>query len=888
MWYLLPIAFLMVLFPAGLLAEGTPAPAADVPPLVSIEEPPTYTFPQRRELDGYSLVLHAPQIETWPEFKSFSALIAIELTTPGDAEPSFGTARVTGATRLDMDRRIVIVDKPKISEVIFSGKSADEYEDVVAGMATRKELDIPLDLFLVQLADNVLSDPPPPGFNTTPPAIHVASTPTILLLVNGSPVLGDVEGSGLKVVVNANWPVFQAAAGKGPFYLLDKKLWLSAAKLDGKWKAASSLPVALSKLPDGDEYAAVKAAVPLKKSSQPIPKVIFTDHPAELIVTDGKIVLDTIPDTDGLKYVSNTKSPLFELDGSWYYLVAGRWFTTKSLTKGPWTYHPELPPTFEKIPKDHAMASVRASVPGTVEAKTAALEALLPTTTEVALDAKPPIEVTYAGEPKFEPIPNTQVSRAVNSGYDIIQYGSDYYLVYAGIWYVASAPIGPWTVTTTVPAPIYAIPPSSPAYNVTQVTVVESTPTKVVYSYPPAYSSSVYVVYGVPYYGTGWYYPPYIYGGYYYPYYGSYGHGSWYNPATGGYGSRSVWYGPYGGYSYTQGYNPSTGRYGYMETGWDNDEWASHSETYNSRTGVGTETSRYYDEDRNKSEMDRTVQRGDQWVQTQRETNWEEGTSQTQRKTSGGGESNMKRQYEDGTVSSSGTITTGDGKTFNVEGEQTRQGGSSTITGAQGSANLETQRNNGRSVTSIEGSGGGQGVSMSGQGPGRTTIGQSGSGDLYAGHNGNVYKKTDDGWQKREGGSWNSVDTPERPQGDSGRAQAGTTATSREGAGSISGNSRSISVSDYLSDYQKQIGQADAKLSAAATGQRQRDQMNTQRQGGSFSGNQRRSDMSRLDRDYSARQGGSAQARQRSAGMQRGGMSGMQRGGMRGGGGRRR
>ena len=59
----------------------------------------------------------------------------------------------------------------------------------------------------------------------------------------------------------------------------------------------------------------------------------------------------------------------------------------------------------------------------------------------------------------------------------------------------------------------------------------------------------------------------------------SYGHGSWYNPNTGGYGSRSVYYGPYGGYSYNQGYNPKTGRCGYVETAWDGDEWASSGGT---------------------------------------------------------------------------------------------------------------------------------------------------------------------------------------------------------------------------------------------------------------------------------------------------------------------
>src|SRR5262249_36941687 len=149
------------------------------------------------------------------------------------------------------------------------------------------------------------------------------------------------------------------------------------------------------------------------------------------------------------------------------------------------------------------------------------------------------VEVSYAGDPKFEPISGTNVSRAVNTSSDVILHNGQYYLCYAGIWYVGSAPTGPFTVATSVPEEIYKIPPSSPSYPVTQVTVAQTTPPGVFYTYPPSYSDRVWVVGGVPYYGTGWYSPPYCCG-YYYPYWGSYGHGSWYNPVTGGFGSRSV------------------------------------------------------------------------------------------------------------------------------------------------------------------------------------------------------------------------------------------------------------------------------------------------------------------------------------------------------------
>lgn len=823
---MLLILLTVLLMPAATAAKNT-IPAD--PPLVSVDGPPSYVYPQRREIEGYMLLIHAPQIRSWPQFKHFEAQAAVEIAPPDGSALRFGTIRVTGDTEIDRPARLVKVKAPKIEEVRFPDGTPAEYVQVVKDMATREALDMPLDLFLAYLTDDVLSRPAPPGFSTEPPAIHVASTPTLLLFVNGSPVLTDVAGTGLRVVANANWPTFKDPAGKGTFYLLDRDLWLSSPKLESGWEKASSLPAGFEKLPADSPHAELRSAMPLKKSTLPVPKVFFSDLPAELIVTEGEAVLEAIPGADGLTFVANTKSPLFNLKKKWYFLVAGRWFTTTHLGKGPWIYSSELPAAFSKIPSDHAMAAVRASVPGTVEARMASLEALLPNRVEAPRDGAPPVEITYAGEPVFEPITGTEVARAVNSGYDVIRYKAQYYLCYAGIWYQASAPVGPWMVASVVPPAIYAIPPNSPAYHVTQVTVASSTATTVVYTYPPAYSLSLYVVYGVPYYGTGWYYPPYIYGGIYYAFWGSYGYGTWYNPATGGYGSRSVWYGPYGGYSYTEGYNPSTGRYGYVETAWDNDEWASYGQSYNPRTGVGTETDRYYNEDQNRSEMERTVQRGDDAIRTERNTDFDSRTTTVNRETTGGASSNTVRSAENGTVTSSGTITTGDGRTATISGEQTRTGGSSTITGSDGSVDMTTKRQDGSSVTAIEGSGSGQGVSFSGEGPGRTTVGQSGSGDLYAGHNGNAYKKTEDGWQHHDDGGWQPVDTPEREQGGHARAQA------------------------------QQHGMGERQTSGGR-------------------------DVSQLDRDRSARQRGTQQFQQRSGSHQRGSYQG----GRRRGGGRRR
>jgi hypothetical protein len=786
-------------------ASPAPAPAkADTaqPPLVSVKDPPSFVYPQRREVDGNTLVLHAPQIRSWPNFSHFEAWVAIEYTPADKTGVRYATASVTGATEVNLETRIVKVRQPKIGEVLFASPSTPPaYAQTIKSAATRKELDVPLDLFLAALADNVLETSAPPGFNTEPPKIYVKNEPTMLLYLNGKEqALQPVEKTKLQVLANANWPTFKDPASK-KFYLLAGERWLSASKLDGEWAVTTKLPAEFSQISASGPNAPIRAQIPPKSSTQPVPGVLFTNEPTELIVLEGAAKLETIPETAGLSYVTSTTSPLFQYAGDWYFLAAGRWFATKNLNKGPWKFVPELPHAFRNIPADHAMAQVRASVPGTTGARMAVLEAQLPRKNAVARDAKPSVQVTYAGDPQFEPIEKTGVSRAVNTSFDVLLVQNTYYLCYQGAWYQGTSANGPWALAASVPAAIYTIPPSSPSYHVTQVKITGSTTTTVVYEYPPSYSSNVWVAYGCVMYGTGWYYPPYYGYGYYYPYWGgSYGYGTWYNPATGGYGSRSVYYGPYGGYSYNQAYNPNTGRYGYMETAWNGREWASHGETYNPRTGVSTETSRNYDAYTGQAEMDRTIERGDNSITTERNTDFRQGTQEINRETSRGGSQQVQREFDNGQMTSSGTIETGGGRTIETEGSagggqgnismSGSEGGSGTINTSRepgGGANREgtftnssgetlntsTEREGRNSRTDFETSTGGSGTSIKNDGN-RTTIAESGSGDLYAGHNGNVYKKSaDGGWSHYEDGNWETVDMPSKEQRQQANADRG-------------------------------------------------------------------------------------------------------------------
>jgi hypothetical protein len=502
-----------------------------------------------------------------------------------------------------------------------------------------------------------------------------------------------------------------------------------------------------------------------------MPAVFSTSKPAELIVIDGTPTFETIPETRGLQFVNNTQSPLFRLEASYYFLASGRWFKSPELLT--WQLVTELPEQFSLIPDNHGMSYVRTSVAGTIESKLAILEVMLPEEKTVAKDQILEIDAQFDGAPEFKAVPQSGVSRAVNTPLNILEYQNNYYLCYEGAWFQADSPIGPWGAAFRVPDAIYDIPASSPGYPVTQVTVASSTPTTVTYHYTQGYSSGIYVSYGVPVYGTGWYYPPYR-GLFYYSLFMSYGHGNFYNPNTGRYTTRSVWQGPYGGHSYNQFSNPNTGRYGHVETAWDGDEWASYGESYNPRTRVYSETERYYDDDTERFEMERETYRNDKSMVTEREVDIDDGWSETTRQTSEGGSSAVTRQMqEDGSITKQGDITAADGRTAQISGSYEDGLGTTTITGSEGregtversrdasgvsrdgtfsnsegeTLNASTERDGYKTKSSLSSSNGGEAVSFS-EGSSRATVARDSEGDLYASRDGNVYKKGTEGWNE--------------------------------------------------------------------------------------------------------------------------------------------
>ena len=661
-----------------------------------------------------------------------------------------GTIELTLATAVDEPAGIVNLSDPQLVSSHFPAldtQQATALEAKIREALTQMQIrQVPLTSVLLSLKQLPVA---PVKVNNEPPVIFYADRPASLVVFDGEPVLVPAGKSGLTYAVNTNWNVF---VDQGSWYLLNNGIWYSASQVGGPYTPLARLPDGFLALKKDPAFSGIARDIPAKPPTpKDIPAQVFVSQkPAEIIVTAGAPSLRAVNGT-GLQRVVNTASILFfhPAQNLYYLQLSGRWFSARAFS-GPWQFATDkLPPDFSLISPSGPDAAVLASVPGTIAAQESLLKAQVPTTASLKRSAAK-LTVVYSGPPRFAPVPGTSMLYAVNTNTYVLQIKSAFYACEGGAWFVATSALGPWLLAEAVPPVVYTIPATSPVYPVTYVRIYAGTPAVVTFGFTAGYTLG-YVSTGVLVYGTGFYYPPVIIAGpvpIYYPYPYTYAGAVWYNPATGAWARGGVVYGPYGGAvkggSY---YNPTTGA------------WAHGAAVYGPYGGAGA------------------------WSAYNPSTgSYAHGSASW---ANGSGTANAS--YYNARTGVSGATN----QNVNPYGRW----GSSTFSGTNQTVNTQSRANaNGRaggfdSSTGAKGAGyqnavtGGSGGAVKTQG-----------GDVYAGHDGNVYKHTDSGWEKYDkGGGWNPVqppvNRPSQPGGDSnapGASQAGR--GERAGGGTDRGN----------------------------------------------------------------------------------------------------
>ena len=543
-------------------------------------------------------------------------------------------------------------------------------------------------------------------------------------------------------------------------------------------------------------YIDVKDVKPrqVEVSMEP-PPILVSTQPAILVILDGKPLPVDIEKTDLQKIVNTNWDLFFDKDEKRYYLRNDQvWLSAKAL-EDAWMPVTKLPKSFTKLPDSEEY----------LELRRAALSPKKPTAVSLVLVVYKPSElILLSGEPVLTPVPETQLMWVSNCEGDLFfdSAARNYYLLTSGRWFrTPDLKSQRWeAATTSLPADFAKIPADHPRAHVlaavpgtrqaelavlaasipekgeldrksatakvdyvgdpkfdqiagTNMSYAVNTPNDVIkigesyylcfqgawfigtsangpwvvtdkvpdeiYTIPtnsPKHNVTYVQVYEstpetVTYGYTSGYTGMYVsFGvamwgtGYYYPYY--YGYGM--------YGYPAYWAYPYYTYGASAWYNPVTGAYGRGSAVYGPYGGYARGAAYNPSTG------RY------------------SWGQKAYGPYGGAATGGFYNPSTGGWGASARASNG---YQSWGTSVVGRGDKW-----------------ARGASYSDSRG----TVGAIQGSGGGKAIGARGSNGQSGFVGKSGSGDIYAGRDGNVYKRDQGGgWSKNSGsGSWESVSRP--------------------------------------------------------------------------------------------------------------------------------
>lgn len=468
-------------------------------------------WPKTLTAGNQTMTLYQPQVEKYVG-NTLDFVLAVGVTE--NQQTVYGTVTAHCTTDVDQLANTVNCENVTVNNVNFPTVTEQpNLAQQVTQNLNQKSLQLTVDqlqssLKLAQI--NQLKNQTP-TLEYTPPHIYVATTPTVLVLIDGDPQLRAIPNTtNLMRVINTAFAIILDTQA-GTYYLQTDNGWMQASQISGPWSVAQNVPqniLSLEERPAKDKSAPATST----STASVTPAIIVSTQPAELIQLNGEPQFTPITGGE-LMYVSNADSDVFyQIKNQVYFvLLSGRWYQSTKLTTGAaWTYVPadQLPTDFANIPEGSAKADVLASVANTAQSQEATIRNQIPQTAKVAR-ATATVDVTYDGTPQFRAIPGTDMQYAINTSFAVILLNGNYYVCYQGVWFIGQSPTGPWTVLSAVPDEIYSIPPSVPVYPVTYTYIYNATPDYVYVGYTGGYLNS-YIVNGVVVYGTGYVYQPWI------------------------------------------------------------------------------------------------------------------------------------------------------------------------------------------------------------------------------------------------------------------------------------------------------------------------------------------------------------------------------------------
>jgi len=232
-------------------------------------------YPKIRTTAAGTVVIHTPQITKWTKFRELEGWLALEVSRAGAEQPLVGSVGFSALSDVDLQHRTVDLTEIRVTQVVFpEATDPQRLDDLVRSMVTSEARTVPLDVILHGLPKELMSDTRV-KLRLEPPAIHMVTDPTVLLLLDGEPILEDIEGTSLAQVANTSAHLFFDHDGKR-WYALNEQIWQTSDRLDGAWHLTTSLPDGFERLPESSDWQAVREQVPPRTPEEAPPQVIVS------------------------------------------------------------------------------------------------------------------------------------------------------------------------------------------------------------------------------------------------------------------------------------------------------------------------------------------------------------------------------------------------------------------------------------------------------------------------------------------------------------------------------------------------------------------------------------------------------------------------------------
>ncbi|MCK5704725.1 MAG: hypothetical protein KAI29_26410, partial [Cyclobacteriaceae bacterium] len=257
--------------------------------LLADDPEPEFSWPMEIASDnGFVTTIYQPQLESF-EGDILEGRMAVTIKPP-EKEMIFGALWFKARLSTDMENRTVLLEKMDIIKTHFPDivdeEKSSSFTTLLSAEMESWNLEMSLDRILASMAEvenlKVLSD----DINNDPPSIYFRTSPAVLMMIDGEPILEEDEETKIEYVVNT--PFFMVKdPKKEKYYVKGGPFWYVSTEMLKGWEETSKVPSKVKKF--AEQYADEEEPDSVAQSYTEAPELIVEIKAAELVMVDGEI-----------------------------------------------------------------------------------------------------------------------------------------------------------------------------------------------------------------------------------------------------------------------------------------------------------------------------------------------------------------------------------------------------------------------------------------------------------------------------------------------------------------------------------------------------------------------------------------------------------------------